>query len=807
MLKNFIIIAWRNLLRNKLHTLINVAGLCIGIAACLVIYLIVSHELSFNKGFVGYHSIYRIHSQFSGIFSGLNRGVPAAAADLVHKEFTGLKAVAPIHVFSSKVQIPQAQEKKEIERQKEVVITSKSFFQIFDAYEWLAGSADVLEKPFQVVLTESQAKLYFGPGAASSFIGKEVIYRDSLSTTVGGIVKDLPFNTDIDFHDFISFVTIEKSWLRKNIHIDNWSSVNSSSQLFVRFDDQTTIAQVEAQVPLLAKAYKDKSTWDADNNFKLQPFSDLHFNPETGIFDYSRSPAHLPTLTTLIVVAFLLIIIGAINFINLETAIALRRAKEVGVRKVMGGSQATLVIQFLLESFSITLLAVLLALPLTEFALFYFKEFVPQGVTLDLPNLLPAVGVIVVVVGFLSGLYPAFVLSSFSPVVALKNQFTVAGRSASSATLRKSLIVFQFTIAQVLIIATLIVGTQISYILSKDLGFSREAILYFDVPWREPIKKASVLQNELTTLTSIASISRSNDTPTADGWSSTTITYRDKEEKKLNAYRKFGDPAYLSLYSIELIAGRNLTPSDTLKELIINETMVKQLGFATPQEALGKELEYETSNIPVVGVVKDFHIQSLHNNVEPVIIGDESGSFGCFNIKLQNSEASTISDAKSSIEKAWKKVYPESTLDIKFLDDTVKNLYETEMRTAKLSKTAMLLAIIISCLGLFGLASFTSAQRTKEIGIRKVLGATAQSIVLLLSRDFVLLVLLAFALASPIAWIGGNLWLQGFAYHTSIPAWLFMVTALSAVLLAFATVSYKTLKAANHNPVESLRSE
>lgn len=807
MIKNFITIAWRNLLRNKFHTFINVTGLSIGIAACLVIYLIVSHELSFNKGFAGYHSIYRIHSQFSGIFSGLNRGVPAAAAGLVEKKFTGLRAVAPIHIFGSKVEIPQQQDKKEIERQKEVVITSSSYFQIFDAYEWLAGSADVLEKPFQVVLTESQAKLYFGPGTASSFLGREVIYRDSLSTTVGGIVKDLTFKTDIDFHDFISFATIEKSWLRKNIRVDDWSSVNSSSQLFIRLNDETTITQIEAQVPALAKAYKDKSTWDADNSFKLQPFSDLHFGTETGIFDYSRSPAHLPTLTTLIVVAFLLIIIGAINFINLETAIALRRAKEVGVRKVMGSSQSTLVIQFLLESFGITFLAVLLALPLAEFALFYFKEFIPTGVTPDLPSLLPAIILLVVVVSFLSGLYPAFVLSSFLPVVALKNQFTLAGRSGSATTFRKSLIVFQFTIAQVLIIATLIVGTQISYILSKDLGFSREAVLYFDVPWREPVEKASVLHNEISTLTSIASISRSSDTPTADGWSSTTITFKDKEEKKVNAYRKFGDPAYIPLYGMELIAGRNLAPSDTIKELIINETMLRQLGFTNPQEVVGKELEYNQTKVPVVGVVKDFHIQSLHNNVEPVIIGDGSGSFTCFNIKLRDAETATISETMASVEKAWKKVYPESILEIKFLDDTVKNLYETEMRTAKLSKTAMLLAIFISCLGLFGLASFTAAQRTKEIGIRKVLGATAQSIVLLLSKDFVLLVLLAFALACPIAWIGGNMWLQGFAYRTSIPIWLFIATAVSAVLLAFITVSYKTLRAANHNPVESLRSE
>lgn len=807
MLKNFVIIAWRNLLRNKLHSLINVAGLCIGIAACLVIYLIVSHEFSFNKGFAGYDKIYRIHSSFSGLFSGLNRGVPTATAGVVDKDFTGLTAVAPIHVYTSKIQIPGKPEKKEIEKREGVVIASSEFFKVFDAYEWLAGSASGLDEPFQVVLTKSRANLYFGPGEASSFIGREVIYRDSLSVSVAGIVNDLPFNSDIDFHDFISFPTIEKSWIGKNILLDDWTSVNSSSQLFVRLDDATPPAQLEAQLPILAKAYKDKSSFDAENKFTIQPLSDLHFGTSTGIFDYSRTPAHLPTLTTLIIVAFLLIIIGAINFINLETAIALRRAKEVGVRKVMGSTQSTLVLQFLFESLGITLVAVLLALPLTEFALYYFKEFMPSGVTLDIVKLLPALGIILVVVSFFAGLYPAFVLSSFLPVVALKNQFSIAGRNASSVMLRKSLIVFQFTIAQVLIIATLIVGTQINFMLTKDLGFKRDAIVYFDVPWREPIEKATVLKNELNNLSSVASISRSSDTPTAEGWSSSIITYTDKEEIKLSAYRKFGDPAYLPMYGIQLLAGRNVSASDTIKELIINETMMKQLGIRNPQEAIGKEIEYSQVKVPIVGVVKDFHIQSLHNKVEPVMIGDESGNFTCFNIQLKNTDDHRLGESMAAIEKAWKKVYPESTLDIKFLDDTVRNLYETEMRTSKLSSTAMMLAIFISCLGLFGLASFTSNQRTKEIGIRKVLGATAQSIVLLLSKDFIFLVLLAFALAAPIAWVGGNLWLQDFAYHTTISYWLFIVTALSAVLLAFATVSYKTLKAAHHNPVESLRSE
>lgn len=809
MFKNFLTIAWRSLLRNKLHAFINITGLAIGVSACLVIYLIVSFELSFNKKFEGYDRIYRIHSSFSGVFSGLNRGVPSAVGPTIQEEFKGVEALTFFQVFSGKVEVPSSIEKKNFENQQKIILADSNFFTVFKAYEWLAGSPASLIEPFQVVLTESKAKTYFGTADPLLVVGKEIIYRDSLPTTVAGIVKDIPFNTDIDMTEFISYSTIEKSWLKKNYTLNDWQSTNSGAQLFVLLDQNTTANQLTDQFSILKKRYKEKSTWDVENNFNAQPFADLHYNAETGIFDYSRSPAHLPTLTTLIVVAALLLIIGAINFINLETAQSVRRAKEVGVRKTLGSSRAALVTQFLYQSFIITVLAIAIALPLTELALNFFSDFVPVGVTLSIQEIAPFLAGIVVIIGLLAGLYPAFILSSFLPVLALKNQAYTSSGTTRSAFLRKSLIVFQFSVAQVLIIAALAVSWQINFMMNKDIGFKKDAVIYFYTPWFEKSSKIGVLRNELTQLSEIADLSLSDAPPSANGWSSSTVEYKPEkgEVVKTTAFRKFGEPQYIDFYNMQIISGRNLRATDSLREFVINETLMNQLGFAEPEEALGKMLHYSNHNYPIVGVVADFHIQSLHKKVEPVIIGNDV-DFNCFNIRLSTANGS--GDFKSGIAKieaAWKKVYPNEKFSHTFLDETLRNFYESEQRTAKLVKTAMFMAIFISCLGLFGLASFTTTQRMKEIGIRKVLGSSITNIVVMLSKDFILLIVLAFMIATPIAWLSVNHWLSGFAYHMDLSAWLFVITAVAGVIIAFITVAYQTLRAANSNPVNSLRNE
>lgn len=809
MFKNFLTIAWRSLLRNKLHSFINITGLAIGVSACMVIYLIVDFELSFNKQHEGYDRIYRIHSSFQGVFSGLNRGAPTATGQTIKDEFKGVEAVTSFQVFGGKVEIPAGNEKKDLEQQSKIIIAGPEFFSVFKSFEWVAGSPELLTEPFKVVLTQSRAKTYFGTDDPSVVVGKEVIYRDSLNTTVAGIVKDLPFNTDIDMTDFISYSTIEKSWVKQRVSLNDWQSVNSSSQLFVLLDENSDAAKLTEQFSILQKRYKEKSTWDVENTFNAQPLSELHYNNETGIFDYSRASAHLPTLTILTVVAALLLIIGAINFVNLETAQAVRRAKEVGVRKTLGSSRTALIAQFLYQSFIITVIAILIALPLTELALKAFSDFVPEGVTLSIRQVAPFLIGIVMIIGLLAGMYPAFIMSSFLPALALKNQVHATAGTSRSAFLRKSLIVFQFAIAQVLIIFTLAVGWQINYMLTKDIGFEKDAVVYLYTPWHEKASKIGVFKNELNQISDIKDIALSDAPPSENGWSSNTVEYKPEQGDvvKVNAFRKFGDPKYLEFYGMQLLGGRNLRPTDSLREFVINETLMTQLGFGTPEESIGQFIKYNNRDYPIVGVVKNFHIQSLHTKVEPVIIGNDV-DFSCFNIRLSTTNGSD--DFKSGIAKieaAWKKVYPNEKFEHQFLDETLKNFYESEQRVDKLVKTAMFMAIFISCLGLFGLASFTTTQRMKEISIRKVLGSSVRGIVIMLSKDFIFLILIAFVIASPIGWYAVNRWLQDFAYHMDLNAWLFIITVVAGVAIAFITVGYQTLRAANSNPVNSLRNE
>jgi putative ABC transport system permease protein len=810
MIKHYLILAFRNLWRKKFHSTINIIGLSAGVSACMVIYLIVNFELSFNKGISDFERIFRIHSSFGGTFVGLNRGIPSAVPSYVKENFKGIENTTHFHTYSGKVLVPTNGSNLNLGEHDKLALVAPDFFEVFKPYQWLAGSPkESLCKPFQVVLTSDKAKKYFGDLSIDKIIGRELIYNDSLHVYVSGLLAPQAFNTDFEMTDFISFETIKASWLKENYAEDDWASTNSSSQFFVKVSEGTTAQEITTQFPAMSKIYKEKSSWDTENLFALQPLADIHYNAETQIFDFSRSPAHMPTLLTLSIVAVLLLVIGAINFINLETAQAVRRSKEVGVRKVMGSDRSKLIFQFIFESTLITLFGILLSLPLAEAGLLYFNEFVPEGVNLNILKILPFLGLILFFVGILAGAYPAFILSSFKPALALKNLAYANNSQSRSAFLRKTLIITQFTFAQVLIISTIVVGWQIRFMLNKDLGFTKDEVIYFHSPWWEKPEKAALLKNEVEQLTEVKQLSMSNSPPSANGWSSSTLKHQGKNEKTtITTFRKFGDSNYMDFYNIKLVAGRNISESDTIKEIAINETLVKKLGFETPEKALGEIVEYGDAKIPIVGVVKDFHIRSMHVAIEPVMIGCQK-DFSCFNIKLNTigKTGESVKESIAKVEEAWKRIYPDEPFSYKFLNDTVANFYKSEQRVAKLINTATLLAILISCLGLFGLASYSTTQRTKEIGIRKVLGATVRQITLLLSRDFILFVIIAFVIAIPIAIWGANQWLNGFAYKVELTIWMFIATAIAAVVIAFVTISFQTIKAANGNPVDSLRNE
>ncbi len=813
MLRNYFTIAWRTLLNNRLYSLINIFGLTVGISSCLVIYLIVTFELSFNKGIADGDRIYRIYSSFSGDFEGTNRGVSTGVQTRVTEQFTGLDAIAPFHTYSAKVIIPGLEQPRVFEVQKEIIIAAPSYFQLINQYSWISGTPEMaLGKPRQVVLTSSQARKYFGTEVPSEIIGKEIQYNDSLVLTVAGLVHPLSGHTDFAFTDFISSATIETSTFLKNRMSQNdWGSTNSSTQLFIKLSPETSVSSIEQQLTKLDEEYKaHHQQGDWTQHYKLQPFADLHFNGYLGIFDTSRPPAHLSTLSTLSIVAVILLLLASINFVNLETARAVKRAKEVGIRKVLGSSRGQLMRHFLAQSILLSLVAVLLAIPMAEMGLIFFSDFVPPGVELalsDVSNMLFLIGV-VLTVGVFSGMYPAFVLSSFLPALALKNQSYINSSNSRSAYLRKGLIVFQFASAQLLIIGTLVIVSQINFMLDKDLGFEKDAIIHIEPPWQEKGEKRFVLRNELERIPDVLAMTMCQSPPSANGFSSNILTYKKgTEEIRTSSIRKFGDPNYLSVYGIKLIAGRNLAPNHKT-EILVNEAFLKEIGL-TPDKALGEEVFESKRTYTIVGVMKDYHIFSLHAPFKPVYMcGYEEDLYG-FSLKLRVPEkgARNFSAVIAKMGEAWDKVYPERKFQYEFVDETVRNFYQTEEKMSKLSGTAMLLAIIISCLGLFGLASYTSIQRSKEMGIRKVLGASVRSILVLLSGDFLKLVLVAFVVATPLAVWGAEKFLEDYTFHINLSVPLFIYGGASSMVLAFLTVSYQALESAWMNPVDSLRSE
>ncbi|TAH22732.1 MAG: FtsX-like permease family protein [Cytophagales bacterium] len=821
MIKNYFTVAWRNLVRNKLHTFINVLGLSIGISSCLVIFLIVKYELSFDTFHKDKERIYRVVSQIN--FSDnwhKNHGVPAALPFAVRNEVTGLENIVAFHEHYAKISVPNGDKKPiRIETKSKKAITEPEYFQLFE-YEWLKGSAETaLDKPNQVVLTEKQAKLYFGESEA---MGRQLLYGDSLWVTVSGIVKDFEQASDFAvFTDFISFSSIKSnSFLKKNYELENWNNINSSSMLFLKLSKGANTEEVEKQIIAVGEHQMntEKEEERFERKFALQPLAGLHFDHEYGNFERQ---AHLPTLYALMLIATVLLLIACINFINLETAQAVYRAKEVGIRKVLGSSRKNLIFQFLGETSIITFIAVLFSIFLAEQALFLFSDYIPKGLSFQIFELLNLLFLfaILLVVSFLSGLYPAFVLSAFSPVLAMKNQISTNNSSSRKAYLRKTLIVTQFTVSQAFIIGTLIIGSQIDFMLQKDMGFKKDEIVTFSTPWfwndEDSVKQKLkyTLVDRIKQIPEIQQVSLSGNI-IADRSQSTTILKFKKEKEILEheVHRKSGDSSYIPLFGLKLLAGRNISNSDSMVEVVINESYSKLLGFKNPQEAVGQAFTaYSGAALPIVGVIKDFHIQPMHKAIAPTFITCEGRYLSTINLKMQTKGKTQkeMQGVMAKIERIYNEIYPDTDdkFDYTWFDDRIAKFYESEQKMAKLMQIATFLAILISSLGLFGLVSFMVNQRTKEIGVRKVLGASVSQITFLLSKDFLKLVGIAFFIAIPIAYYAIDRWLADFAYKVGIAWELFAFAGLGAIVIALLTVSYKSVKAALTNPVNSLRSE
>ncbi|MET0243815.1 MAG: FtsX-like permease family protein [Flavitalea sp.] len=818
MFRNYLLTAIRTFRNNKAFSLINILGLAIGITSAMVIFMIVYFEFSWDNFEKDRERIYRvvIDAKFNGN-EGHSTGLPAPLANAVRNELTGFDKVAPVMYFQgdSKVDVNIVSDSNNttqnlIRKQDGIIFTTSDYLAI-PAFKWLVGSPAVLNDPFSVVLTKSRAHQYFGKRELVTIPGARLTYSKDLTVKVAGIVDDLDENTAFNCREFISYSTIAETSLKEDFMMNVWNDWMAYSQLFIKLDKSNAVAKAEAALNGLIKKYDPQAKRDAANNLtlRLQPLDDIHFN--AAYYGVGQRIAHKPTLYGLMAIGGFLLLLGCINFINLTTAQATKRSKEIGIRKTMGGVRRQLVIQFLGETFLLSLIALICGLLMIPGLLNTFESFIPPGLTiafLNKPGTIIFILILLAVVTLFSGSYPAMVLSGFKPVLVLKNQVT--GGSTRSTWLRKSLTVSQFLIAQIFVIATLMVGKQIRYSMDADIGFNKEAVINFRTPRDAKGTGAKKLIAGIRTLPGVQVASTGFFAPADMGVAFTNVTaVVDGKEitPEANIQLRWGTPEYLDVYQLKLAAGRVFAPSDTLREFLVNEAFTKTLGFKKPEAALNTYLKWNNRLVPIVGVLKDFHDQSMHASISPIIFGGQQGDI--FHVRLKPKAASSDAwiNTIASINKLYREVYPEADFDYIFMDDMIARFYERETNTAKLLSWATGLAILISCLGLAGLVIYTTNSRKKEIGIRKVLGASVSAIIGTLSKDFLSLVLIAFVLAVPITWWAVSAWLNNFSYRTEMSWWVFAAGGAGLLVLAFITIASQTLRAARQNPVESLRTE
>jgi putative ABC transport system permease protein len=821
MFKNIFKTAWRNLTRHRVNTTINVAGLALGIVVCLIIFLLVRFELSYDRFHPDGDRIYRVVARsVSPDGEGTGGFVTTAMPGAVRSEVSGLETVAGFDNLYCSVEVPREGKESVVfdaakhgEETSPIIIAQPQYFDVFK-YQWLAGNAaTALNDPFRVVLTEREAERYFGPGVPDRWLGRTLIYHDSLRVTVSGIVADWQQNSDFAFRDYLSFSTIKASFLKDDFE-DSWGMWDYDVQTFVKLAPGVSPARVERQLAAMMERHK-VGPKEFHTFLSLQPLSDIHYN-EKYPDDFSRK-ASLPTLYGLGGIALFILLIAAINFINLSTAQSVRRAREIGVRKVLGGRRGALVVQFLCETLVLVLAAAVVALMIATPLLLAFQSLLPRGVELHVfvwPTLW-FLTTIVLVTCLLAGFYPARVLAAYQPALSLKGQGV--RQLNNKSYLRKALIVFQFTVSLIFIIGTLIVARQIHFMLNTDLGFDHDAIVIIGTPREGTGHPRATLAAKIREIPEVELVTRNIEAPTATGHPGTFLALASAANAKMGDPGKIMasfdmvDTNYLRLFGMHLIVGRNLFQSDTIHEFLVNEMAARQLGFRRPADALGQivTIGMDRGTGPIVGVIRDFHSKSMHEPITPFFISTDMWNAQDISVKLatKGRTPDEMSAVLGKLEKAWKEVYPTKKFEYSFFDDSIAQLYDKEKKLAEILDLAMGIAIFISCLGLWGLAAWVAEQRTREIGIRKVLGATVVNIVSMLSRDFLWLVVLAIGIASPVAWYFMHKWLQDFVYRVPISWWIYAVAGFGAIGIALVTVSFRAVRAATANPVASLRSE
>jgi len=824
MLKNYWIVAWRSLVRNKIYSLVNVLGLSLGICACLTIYLITRYEFSFDTFHPDRDRIFCVDAVSYG---GHWNCVPGPMPGAMRREITGFETVAAYQTYQASVTIPGGPKgkPKSFDDAGSIVIAEPQYFEIF-RYRWLSGNAATsLAMANSVVLTAEKARQYFGDLDPDRIIGRTIYYRDSLIVTVAGVVADWTGNSDFNFSQWISYATIPASFLKNEITLDGWDKLDRSSHVIIKLAKDVKPSQIDAQFTTFAKRhFGPKPAFAAS----LKPLSGSHFHQEYGGMGRKAS---LSVLYMLMAVAGFILILAIVNFVNLSTAQSMQRAREIGVRKVLGGSRSSIAAQFFTETLLLTVAAVGLAALMVKPVFSVFGDLIPGGVHFRVTGTtLLFLLLVIVVTTLLAGFYPAKVLGNYQPTVTLKGITAVPG--GGNAMLRRGLIVFQFTISLLFIIASVVIGSQLRYVLHTDLGFKTDAIITLGAPRDNTLSSSSfgsdktrarpratdetgktvVLMDKIRQLAGVEQVIREWRSPmdqAHSGFEGGGLKGND-DEKPISISFHYGDKDYVPFYGMKLVAGRNLLPGDSTGELLISEACAHALGFADVGKAIGREVVIGPGEAyPVAGVVADFYENSFHQATWPVIIKHNPRKETTIAVKIaaKGMAAGELKTLIGNIEEEWKALFPGKPFGYSFLDESIAKLYADDLRTERLTNVAMGITVFISCLGLLGLAIFSTGKRAREIGIRKVLGATVPGIMAMLCKEIVVLILAALLIASPLAWYFMHGWLQGFAYRTALNGWMFVAAGAAAIGIALLTVGFQAMRAAMANPVKSLRTE
>lgn len=809
MLKNYLKTAIRNLIRNKVYSLLNVLGLALGIGCALVIYKVIVFENSFDKHQENYENIYRVVSQ--GIRAGevsKGSGTPHPVGPALREDYPDIYKVTRTHYQGGdQINVKEGNELKKFLLDDGIAYLDNAYFEIFTV-EFLAGDkATALTEPNTAVIAVSQCRKLFGleEGNEAEAMGKTINVGNLQDFKIVGVISDPPESTNFPFSILLDY----DSQAASNPYYGEgkrWNSTSSGTNTYMLVDRAFNQNAFDTKLlDFVEKHYEEGAS--ERRRFVSQPLAEIHFDDEYGNYVYSTSPALIKALS---VIAIFLILTACINFINLATAQAANRSKEIGIRKAIGGYSGQLVMQFFTEITLITLFSLFCSLAIAEFLFVQLEDVIGTRLSLDLFSGFGTIGfllLLLVLVSFLSGFYPSILLSSMNTVKALKSKITAKNHSGG-LSLRKTLVVAQFTISQFLIIGTVIIAAQMRYFMEKDLGFEKEAIIKSYLPQRDEVKNAR-FKSMMLEDPAIENITFSLSSPTGNSNSHSNFNYAPLNiEEDFNASYKPADEEYVNLYGLEILAGRNIRKNDSSNYVVINQKIADLMGFKEDYAgAIGERLTsgWTRGDLKIIGVMRDFHSQDLSEGFQFVMLLRDPDIF--YEIAFKTKDGSNVNSAITHFENTWEKVYPEFVLDWEFYDEELANNYEQEQSVATLMSTFSAVSIIIGCLGLYGLIAFISANRTKEVGIRKVLGASILSIIGKFTKEVFVLVIVAFLIAAPAAYYILDQWLNDYEFRINIGISFFVLAFLVTLIIAAITVSHRTIATALINPATTLKDE